>query len=129
MSYSVYWHSFNSYKGTGIQPWYDAPYTGILYKVGYQEGNDPYGRVLKNAELDQGIKPTWIETWDSITNLGLKTGFKTVKEAKKFEEEVHIKLGRKDFGINETISGVREFRVATLERKVLLDSIFNTKEK
>ena len=125
--YSVYWHSFTGYKGKSLTQQYKAKhdYQGILYKVGYQFGDETYGRVKKNFEIEYGKRPTWFELWGTILNHGLITGFKTKEDAIKFENQILLELGPKDFNLHENISGIKEFRIANVDRKIILERYFN----
>lgn len=125
--YSVYWYIFEEYKGKDISAQYKAkaPYQGVLYKVGHQMGEEQFGRVEKNRVLDEGKRPVWVGLWNSIRCGGLLTGFATKEEAIKVEEDILYKLGPKDFNLYENISGIREFRIANIERRDILRSIFD----
>ena len=125
--YSVYWYIFSQYRGSSITEQLKAkyPYQGILYKVGYQRGEENFGRVKDNAEYDKDKNPIWIELWDKIQCGGIIKGFKTEQEAKAVEEKILQEIGPKDFNLYEKISGIREFRIASLERKQILNKYFN----
>jgi hypothetical protein len=124
MSYSVYWYQFSGYKGQWIKP-YTKEYNGKLFKTGHQKGEQEFGRVMENLKHDKGVKPTWYELWENIQCRGIIRGFKTKAEAQKFEEHLSSMLGEKDFSLCENVSGITEFRVATNDREIILDNVFN----
>tara|TARA_R110000822_G_scaffold149745_1_gene288810 strand:- start:28 stop:411 length:384 start_codon:yes stop_codon:yes gene_type:complete len=125
--YSVYWYQFSGYKGKSLtkQNKGKYPYLGLLYKTGHQKGEEEFGRVEKNLERDLGLKPTWYELWTEIRCLGIIKGLKTKEEARKVEEDIQSQLGPKDFNLYENISGITEFRIASLDRKIILERFFN----
>jgi len=125
--FSVYWYVFSDYRGRSLTEQIKAkyPYKGILYKVGHQRGEEYFGRVKDNAEYDAGEKPIWIELWGKIQCEGIIKGFKTKEDAKKVEDRILEALGPKDFNLYENISGIREFRIASQERKQILNQYFN----
>lgn len=127
--YSVYWYIFSDYVGRGIKAQMKAkvPYRGVLYKIGHQQGEEEFGRVTKNTILDKDStdKEIWVRLWKSIACNGLVKGFKTKEEAKQFEEKILAELGPKDFNLYENVSGISEFRIASIERKNILNKYFN----
>jgi len=125
--FSVYWYVFSDYRGRSLTEQIKAKdsYLGVLYKVGHQKGEEHFGRVKNNAKYDKGKKPIWIELWGKIQCEGIIKGFKTKEDAKKVEDEILEALGPKDFNLYENISGIREFRIASQERKQILNQYFN----
>lgn len=124
--YSVYWYQYSGYRGEWIKP-YTNEYKGILFKTGHQKGEEEFGRVIENLKRDKGVKPTWYELWDNIQCRGIIRGFDTKAEAMKFEDELSRMLGKKDFSLCENVSGITEFRIATRERTLILNKVFNKK--
>lgn len=122
--YSVYWYQFSGYKGEWIKP-YTTEYTGKLFKTGHQKGEQEFGRVMENLKHDKGVKSTWYELWERIQCRGIIKGFKTKAEVQKFEDKLSEMLGKKDFSLCENVSGITEFRVATRNREIILDNVFN----
>jgi len=125
--YSVYWYAFKGYRGDGIsaQNWTNVSYEGVLYKVGHQVGNDELGRVKNNYKFDQGIKPVWLDLWEEVTCCGIIKDFPNKLAAKAKEESILSEIGNKDFNLVENVSGIREFRIATIARREILNNIFN----
>jgi hypothetical protein len=125
--FSVYWYIFSEYRGSSITEQYKAkyPYQGVLYKVGHQKGEEEFGRVLANAKYDKDVNPIWIDLWGNIQCGGIIKGFNSKEEAKAVEEKILQAIGPKDFNLYEKISGIREFRIASLERKEILNKYFN----
>ena len=122
--YSVYWYQFSGYKGEWIKP-YTNEYNGKLFKTGHQKGEQEFGRVTENFKRDKGIKPTWYELWEHIQCRGIIRGFKSKATAQQFEDHINKMLGKKDFSLCENVSGITEFRVATNNREIILDNVFN----
>ena len=79
------------------------------------EYKNRYGDVFTFEQLENG----------NIQWRGIIRGFKTKAEAQKFEDHLSKMLGKKDFSLCENVSGITEFRVATNERELILEKIFN----
>jgi hypothetical protein len=132
-TYSVYWYAFSDYKGRSItaQKWSSIPYLDVLYKIGYQRTNNHYQRVIDNLQHEKDKSLCWNNLWGNIQLCGLIPNL-ILGEA--LDKETHLLgdwnspnglLGRKDVSIHEAVSGVREFRLASPERKELLLNYFN----
>lgn len=132
-TYSVYWYAFSDYKGLSItaQKWSSIPYLGVLYKIGYQRTNIDYQRVIDNLQHEEDKSLCWSNLWGNIQICGL---IPNLSLGEALDKETYLLgdwnshnglLGRKDVNIHETVSGVREFRLASPERKELLLNYFN----
>ncbi len=80
--------------------------------------------MKENTKGDKGIKPLWKDLFAQIDCIRC-VGEWTKAQAKQLEKDILKELGRKDFSLDENISGITEFRVATLERMEKLVTIFD----
>jgi len=123
-TYGVYWYKLKGYRGGGLTD-YSKRYRGVLYKIGHQYNNgDELNRVKENTKWDKGIRPIWEDLFTEIECIRC-VGKWTEEQAEEIEDVILEELGKKDFRLDENISGITEFRVATPERMEKLLYIFD----
>lgn len=123
-NYRIYWREFSGYLGekmgkkNSVGIWEYGNFD--LFKFGYEEvGKD---RVEMNDKYETENK--WKDLWRIIKLRDFVEFECTLESIKHIEGEVKKYMGKKDFWMQEQVSGITEFMLASRKKEVEAEQVF-----